>query len=46
MVTFELFYFLAFSVLVTAFNKDQGGTKLLVSLHKGMSFGVTISPSL
>ena len=31
---------LFFSVLVTAFNKEQGGTKLLVSLHRGMSFGV------
>ena len=32
-----------FSVLVTAFNKEQGGTKLLVSLHRGMSFGVRAS---
>lgn len=36
----QSFYFiLCGTVLVTAFNKDQGGTKLLVSLHKGMSFG-------
>lgn len=36
----QSFYFiLCGTVLVTAFNKDQGGTKLLVNLHKGMSFG-------
>ncbi|KAK3090499.1 hypothetical protein FSP39_012319 [Pinctada imbricata] len=34
------FYFiLSGTVMVTAFDKDNGGTKLLVSLHKGMSFG-------
>nr|XP_022318398.1 uncharacterized protein LOC111121411 [Crassostrea virginica]XP_022318399.1 uncharacterized protein LOC111121411 [Crassostrea virginica] len=36
----QSFYFiLCGTVLVTAFNKEQGGTKLLVSLHRGMSFG-------
>ncbi|XP_021350615.1 uncharacterized protein LOC110448602 isoform X2 [Mizuhopecten yessoensis] len=34
------FYFiLNGTVIVTAFDKDNGGTKLLVSLHRGMSFG-------
>ncbi|XP_062567473.1 uncharacterized protein LOC134229716 isoform X2 [Saccostrea cucullata] len=36
----QSFYFiLCGTVLVTAFNKKDGHTKLLVSLHRGMSFG-------
>ncbi|XP_060071554.1 uncharacterized protein LOC132551433 [Ylistrum balloti] len=36
----QSFYFiLNGTVIVTAFDKDNGGTKLLVSLHRGMSFG-------
>ena len=34
-------YVFSVSVVVTSFDKTSGGTTFLVSLHRGMSFGVT-----